>query len=103
VETWIFLGPIIPHLNDDRESLERIIQVAKATNSRILFDKLNLRPWVMENLTSFLAKEAPDSLENLPALLSAKSDYWRRTSAVVESICRDLDVRCERAFPAITQ
>lgn len=103
VETWIFLGPIIPHLNDDRESLERIIQVAKATNSRILFDKLNLRPWVMENLTSFLAKEAPDSLENLSALLSAKSDYWRRTSAVVESICRDLDVRCERAFPAITQ
>ena len=100
VQTWIFLGPIIPCLNDNRENIEQIIRIAKTTNSRILFDRLNLRPWVMENLSSFLTKEAPELLEDLSLLLSTKSDYWKRTSAMVESICRDLGVRCERAFPA---
>ncbi len=42
VQTWIFLGPIIPYLNDDTENMKQIIKIAKTTNSRILFDKLNL-------------------------------------------------------------
>ena len=99
VQTWIFLGPIIPCLNDDRENIERIIRVAKSTNSRILFDKLNLRPWVMDNLSSFLVQEVPESLEDLPLLLSANSSYWISTAAMVESLCRDMGVRCEPAFP----
>ncbi len=99
VDTWIFLGPIIPCVNDDYENLEKIVCLAKRTNSRILFDKLNLRPWVLESLTSFLTKEAPEVVEDLPSLLSGKSDYWRTVSARTQSICRDKGVRCEPAFP----
>jgi len=101
VETWIFLGPIIPYVNDYLENLEQIIRIAKATNSRLLFDKLNLRPWVLENLTPFLTKEVPHSLENLPSLLGEKSEYWNAISARIRSICQDLDVRCEPAFPFV--
>jgi len=98
VETWIFLGPIIPHLNDHQENLTQIVRIAKATNSRLLFDKLNLRPWVKENLTPFLTREAPQLLNDLPVLLSEKSGYWNRTAAGIESLCRELGVRCEFAF-----
>jgi len=99
VETWIFLGPIIPYVNDQTENLERIIRVAKATKSRLLFDKLNLRPWVLENLTPFLAKEAPQALDNIPSLLGQKSEYWQMMSARIQSMCQDLGVRYEHAFP----
>lgn len=101
VETWIFLGPIIPHLNDHRENLEQIVRIAKATNSRLLFDKLNLRPWVMEKLTPFLAREAPQLLNDLPMLLSEKSGYWNRTATIIESLCRGFGVRCEYAFAPV--
>jgi DNA repair photolyase len=98
VETWIFLGPIIPDVNDRIEDIEQIVRVAKATSSRLLFDKLNLRPWVLQSLAPFLAEEAPESLENLPVLLSGRSGYWNEISAKVGSLCRDLGVRCEPAF-----
>lgn len=101
VESWIFLGPIIPHLNDHRENLEQIIRIAKATNSRLLFDKLNLRPWVLEKLTPFLAREAPQLLNDLPMLLSEKSDYWKRKTNEIESLCRGSGVRCEYAFAPV--
>lgn len=99
VETWVFLGPIIPHVNDHPESLKQIVQVTKATNSKLLFDKLNLRPWVLESLTPFLQEEAPQTLGSMHSLLNEKSEYWRRTSARIRSICQDLEVRCEPAFP----
>jgi DNA repair photolyase len=99
VETWIFLGPIIPNVNDHTEDIEQIVQVAKETRSRLLFDKLNLRPWVLESLTSFLSKETPESLENLPALLGTSSEYWKDTSAKIRALCRDRNVPCETAFP----
>lgn len=99
VETWIFLGPIIPHVNDQQENLEGIIRIAKATNSRLLFDKLNLRPWVLENLTPFLAKEVPQTLEIMPSLLGEKSEYWKAISERVRILCRNHGVRCEPAFP----
>lgn len=99
VETWIFLGPIIPGVNDQIENIEQIIRIAKVTDSRLLFDKLNLRPHVLQSLSPFLIKEASNSLENLPILLSGESDYWDRTSAKVRSLCQNMGVRCEPAFP----
>jgi len=99
VETWVFLGPVIPHVNDQQENLERIIRIAKATDSRLLFDKLNLRSWVLENLTPFLAKEAPQALGIMPSLLREKSEYWKTVSERIRTLCRDHGVRCEPAFP----
>ncbi|MEM3715265.1 MAG: radical SAM protein, partial [Nitrososphaeria archaeon] len=43
VETWIFLGPLIPTINDDTYNIEQIISIAKETNSYILYDKLNIK------------------------------------------------------------
>ncbi len=88
-------------MNDHRENLEQIVRIAKATNSRLLFDKLNLRPWVMEKLTPFLAREAPQLLNDLPMLLSEKSGYWNRTATIIESLCRGFGVRCEYAFAPV--
>ena len=98
-ETWIFLGPIIPEINDSRESITQVIEVAKKTKSKLMYDRLNLKQWVLESMTPFLEQEKPGLVQRLPAILSAKSDYWHKISSMVEAICKEQSVRCEPAFP----
>ena len=100
VKTWLFLGPIIPEINGDEENIRRVIEVARRTRSKLIYDKLNLRRWVLERMTPKLEKIRPGLAEQLPTLVRAKSERWRETRSRVESICSELGVRCEPAFPA---
>jgi len=97
-ETWIFLGPIIPEINDSKESIAQIIEVAKKTKSKLMYDKLNLKQWVLESMAPFLDQEKPGLAQQLHAILGAKSDYWHKISSMVESTCKEMSVRCEPAF-----
>jgi len=102
-ETWIFLGPIIPEINDSKESIAQVIEVAKKTKSKLMYDKLNLKQWVLESMTPFLEQEKRGLIQRLPAILSAKSDYWRKISSMVEALCKERSVLCEPAFPSSTE
>ena len=99
VPTWIFLGPIIPEINDDLENIRGIIKVAKKSNSRILYDRLNIKPWVMESLRSFLESQRAELPERIQLLLKRGSTYWLRLAVEIERLCRDGGVKCEPAFP----
>lgn len=99
VETWIFLGPIIPGINDDLDSIKEVMEIAKRNRSRLLYDKLNLRPYVLDSVRKFLEKEKPEISEELPKLLDTKSKYVKEIKIKVESTCRRLGVACEPAFP----
>ncbi len=100
VETWVFLGPLIPEVNDGKESIRRVVEVAKRTGSKLIYDKLNLKRWVPERLTPILDRERPGLAERLPARISQRGGRWRATCSTVEVICRELGVRCEPAFPS---
>ena len=100
VETWLFLGPIIPEINDGEEDLRQVIEVARRTHSKLIYDKLNLKRWVLERMAPKLEKIRPGLAKQLPTLVSAKSKRWREIRSKVESICSELGVRCEPAFPS---
>ena len=99
LETWLFLGPIIPEITDSRESLEKVVEVARKTGSKLMYDKLNLRPLVMESVKPFIEVERPGLIERLPKLLNLESDWWRETSSTVKTLCAERSVRFEPAFP----
>jgi len=99
VETWLFLGPIIPEINDSRENIEQVVEVARKTGSKLMYDKLNLRPWVLESITPFIEGKRPGLIGRLPTLLNLKSDWWREISSIVKTLCAERSVRCEPAFP----
>ncbi|MEM2022013.1 MAG: radical SAM protein, partial [Zestosphaera sp.] len=92
VRTWVFLGPIIPGLNDDLRGIERVIDVAQETNSTLYYDWLRFR----DELDAFFK-----SIGLSPTHYVRQSRYseWRR---VVEEgilrICRDKSVVCKPAF-----
>jgi DNA repair photolyase len=98
VETRIFLGPIIPGFNDSEESVRKVVEVAKKTGSKLIYDKLNLRRWVLESITPFMEKEKPELVKELPILLNFRSEYWRRVASMVEAVCSEKAVYCEPAF-----
>ncbi|KUO43428.1 MAG: hypothetical protein APU95_06170 [Hadesarchaea archaeon YNP_N21] len=99
VQTWIFLGPIIPTINDDAQNIESIIKIAERTGSKLLYDKLNLKNWVLESISPFLEKERPGLREKIFPLLSLRSDYWAGIRSKIEHLCKKHSVRCEPAFP----
>ncbi|MEM3402499.1 MAG: radical SAM protein [Candidatus Hadarchaeales archaeon] len=98
VETWLFLGPIIPEVNDDEIGLREVVSVAAETGSKVIYDKLNLKRWVLHRLSNFLKMERPELIESLPSLVAPGSKRWEEISARVEEICRSLGVKCEPAF-----
>jgi len=100
VETWLFLGPIIPGLNDGGDGLKQVIEVAQRTRSRLIYDRLNLRRWVLDRLAPVLKEERPELAGQLPDLIRGQSESWRKVLSNVESICRELGVGCEPAFRA---
>jgi len=90
VRRWIFLGPVIPGVNDSVENLAGIISVARRTGSYVIYDRLNLKVGVAERLAKVLGDSS-----FLRLLTSA---WWRRKEAEIERLCRREGVRCEPAF-----
>jgi DNA repair photolyase len=99
-ETWVFLGPIIPQINDSKESIAQVVEVAKKTKSKLIYDRLNLKQWVLESITPFLEREKPGLAKQLPNILSTKSNYWPKISSTIKTLCKESSVRYEAAFPS---
>jgi len=100
IKTWVFLGPIIPEVNDAQEGITEIVKLAKKTGSYIIYDKLNLRRWILEVMKPFFDNYKPSVHPKLRSLLHGESDYWRGKAALVEDICAQNGVICESAFPS---
>ncbi|MGC8816631.1 MAG: SPL family radical SAM protein [Candidatus Hadarchaeum sp.] len=98
VDTWIFLGPIIPEINDDEENLRKIVEIAAKTKSKVLYDKLNLKPWVMERLEPVLESLKPGLAGRIPPTISHGHDYQKIISSKIIPLCRELGIKCEAAF-----
>jgi DNA repair photolyase len=99
VETWLFFGPIIPGMNDDEGAIKEVVEVASETKSRLIYDKLNMKEWVMKQLEPALELlKDPEMEEQLRGEIWENPEIWARVSSRVEEICRNSGVRCEAAF-----
>lgn len=100
VETWLFYGPIIPEVNDSPETVSSIVEAAASAGcSLLIYDKLNLKRWVLEFLTPSL-EELKHGLPGRLRKILASEAYWRRLSTLIEEACSRFKIRCEPAFPA---
>jgi DNA repair photolyase len=98
VRTWIFLGPIIPEINDDIENIRGILHLAKRTKSKVLYDKLNLKTWVLGRMTSSLQRSRPELIRKIADLAKADSDWWRTISMNIRARSIEESVIAEPAF-----
>lgn len=87
VETWVFLGPIIPGLTDDVETIREVVELAASTGSVLYYDKLRVKKFMREGRG--LAGE----------LASRTRGYnWGKAFARVRELCRRYRVECRPGF-----
>jgi len=89
IPTWIFYGPIIPSFNDSSKDIEDIIYVAKKTKSRIIYDRLNIRPFISERMRKILTAEEFNNIKH-----HNFDEIFKR----IENICKKQGIPCEFAF-----
>jgi DNA repair photolyase len=86
VRTWIFVGPIIPNVTD-LNTIERILTIAKKTDSLVIFDKFRVKDFM-------LSKEC--KIEEI-ALRSLRFN-WEDLFTKIKDLCVNMNVECKRAF-----
>ena len=95
-KTCIFYGPIIPMVNDDRETMIEIVNLAEKSGSEVLYDRLNLKRGVMERMKRPLLKLNLYTTEFLRKLND--EGYWRRVKASLEELAGERQVAVNPAF-----
>jgi len=92
IYTWIFLGPIIPGLNDSEEHIEPVIEAASASDSLVVFDMFNIYDMAWNAM-----KERLDKSEVMKIYKTVKygsEGYWSKIRRRVFKICSKHGVTC---------
>jgi DNA repair photolyase len=73
--TWIFIGPIFPHITDD--GIGEVLDVAKSLKvGDVLFDRLNMRPGVWPSIASFLKSDYPELLPKYKEIFFGDDGFY---------------------------
>ncbi len=83
IETWIFYGPVIPTINDNQETVNQLIRLAKETNSKLLIDNLHIKKFMYY---------PTHPLYNIVPI--ARRYNWRGFIEKILAKCREEDVQC---------
>jgi DNA repair photolyase len=74
--TWIFIGPIMPYLTDDK--IKELLDVAQSIRvGEVLFDRLNMRPGVWSSVSSFLKADYPELLLKYEEIFYGKTQFYQ--------------------------
>lgn len=95
IKTWVFLGPVIPRLNDSPELLKDVVQqVKKAGASKLMYDRLRLKPFLEKRLRKLFGHEKAREVFKL-----VRDKKWdEKISLIIEIACDDAGLVCDRAF-----
>jgi len=94
IETWIFYGPVIPYVNDGDDEVSEILKLAKETGSKVLIDKLHVKPWIVKSLGDALSRIVGKELALRILNRDFISSWWSSFKRRVLKKCLDYGVKC---------
>ncbi len=89
IKTWVFLGPIIPGVNDDVSTISDVVDVAAETASLLIYDWLRVKEGVKESLAKGLT-----SIMGEPSIPIATPKWRRLVAAEIKEVCSKKGVKC---------
>ena len=94
IKTWVFLGPIIPLINDSRDLLEDVVQNVKdAGASKIMYDRLRLKPNLEQRLRTLFGDESNEIFK-----LANDKEWYDRISIEMKILCDEVGLDFVKAF-----
>ncbi|MBU1110604.1 radical SAM protein [Patescibacteria group bacterium] len=91
VETYVFVGPLLPYFTDRFDQLDKLFNKIEATGTKeIWLEHINLSPKIKERLFNYLQKEAP---ELTPKFQEADTHEYRdKLEATVKKALRNTNL-----------
>ncbi len=94
IKTWVFIGPIIPTMNDSEEELAELIdEIASAGVREIQYDRLRLKPVLVKRMRAHLG----DRMDMIEKLCNDPA-WFKNVSLFIDKHCEDRDIVSRRAF-----
>ena len=91
IDTWVFLGPVMPFIPDVEALVDAI---ARVNPKYVLVDKLRLKEGVWERVREFIAGFKPELLADYERILLRGEDYYKGVFERVMGRCGEKGIRC---------
>lgn len=99
IETWAFLGPIMPYITDKGDNLERLIdELARAEVGLVMVDKLNLKQGLWAKIEGFLGRYDRALVSGYKEILLSRNDYFEAVKKDVIDIFESRGMRYKFLF-----
>jgi DNA repair photolyase len=96
VRTWVFIGPIMPYITDEGDSLERLLsKLSDLGVDEVIVDRLNFRRGVKEKVMLFIEGHHPELLE---VYRNLSGSYFDRVKGEIARLCKEKDLKCTPAW-----
>ncbi len=94
INTYVFIGPILPFLTD----WKKIIVKTKHCSGFYMFENLNVVGAVWDSVKRWLKEKHPDLLEEYEKIYFSKNDYWDKVEKEIKEFCKEKKVGCKIYF-----
>lgn len=92
INTWVFLGPVMPYITD----VEALVEAIAEVKSRyVLVDRLRLKEGVRERVKGFIVGFKPEVLAGYERIFLKGEDYYKGVFERVLRRCGEKGIRCE--------
>ena len=92
IDTWVFLGPLMPHITD----IEALIDaVAEVEAKYVIVDRLRLKKGVWENVRRFIEEFYPQFLAEYVRIFQEGGEYYDEVLGKVQRLCEEKGLKCE--------
>lgn len=94
IETWAFVGPVLPGLTDP----ERVFSDLEGVVEHVLVDRLNLKAGTWARLEPFMAKHYPKLLPLYQGLRRGDSGIWDDIMTRMGELAREHGIKVRSAY-----
>lgn len=86
IQTWMYLGPIIPEVNDSKDSIYTLIEFAGNYGIRVIYDTISMYPGSKKMLSSVI--DTSFQTDGVPG------SWWKSVEDTIKEVSGRLGVRC---------
>ena len=92
IDTWVFLGPLMPFITD----IEALVgAVAEVEPKYVIVDRLRMKKGVWENVRRFVEEFYPQYLDEYVRIFEGGGEYYDEFLGKVRGLCEEKGLRCE--------
>ncbi len=86
INTWVFLGPVMPYITDVEGFIDAIVPVKP---KYVLVDRLRLKEGVWDGVKEFIQEFNPELLEKYERIFFGGEDYYGKVFEMIRLKCKE--------------